>query len=117
MSSATDHPTVVEDYLQAELDHNRIFGPFVHSQCQSVPVCRFRVIPKHHQTNKWRLIVDLSHLADHSINHFIPKSLCGLSYITVDDAISTIIKYGPDTLLAKVDIKNAFQCIQVTGIY
>ena len=27
MSSATDHPTVVEDYLQAELDHNWIFGP------------------------------------------------------------------------------------------
>ena len=76
-------------------------------------VSRFRVIPKRHQTNKWRLIVNLSHPADHSINHFIPKSLCGLSYITVDDAISTIIKYVPNTLLAKVNIKNAFRLISV----
>jgi len=59
MSSATDHPTVVEDYFQAELDHNRIFGPFANSQCQSVHISRFRVIPKHHQTNKWHLIVNL----------------------------------------------------------
>ena len=76
MSSATDHPTVVEDYLQAELDHNQIFGPFAHSQCQSVHVSRFGVIPKRHQTNKWCLIVDLSHPADHSItisfqSHFV----------------------------------------------
>ena len=113
MSSATDHPTVVEDYLQAELDHNRIFGPYSRSQCQNVHVSRFGVIPKQYQTNKWRLIVDLSHPRDHSINHFIPKSLCGLSYITVDDAISIIMKYGPNTLLAKVDIKNAFRLIPV----
>ena len=61
MSPATDHTTVVEDYFQAELDHNRIFDPFARSQCQSIHVSRFRVISRHYQTNKWHLIVDLSH--------------------------------------------------------
>jgi len=107
MSSATEHPAVVEDIFKP---HNRIFGTFARSQCLSIHVSRFGVTPKRHQTNKWHFIVDLSHSADHSINHFISKSLCGLSYITVDDAISTIIKYGPNML---VDIKNAFRLIPV----
>ena len=42
--------------------------------------------------------------------HFKVTLCCGLSYITVDDAISTIIKYGPNML---VDIKNAFRLIPV----
>ena len=41
MLSARDHSTVVEDYLQAELDHSWIVGPFPHSQCQNVYVSRF----------------------------------------------------------------------------
>ena len=44
---------------------------------------------------------------------FHSKSLFGPSYITVDDAINTIIKYSPTTLLAKVEIKNAFRLIPV----
>jgi len=113
MSSAIDHQSVVDDYLQAELSHNRISGPFPLAQCQGVHISRFGVIPKRHQNNKWRLIVDLSHPLEHSVNHFIPKSLCSLSYITVDDATRNIGKYGPNTLLSKVDIKSAFRLIPV----
>ena len=73
-----------------------------------VNINHFGVIPKHHQANKWRLIVDLSHPEGFSINDNIPSHLCRLSYITVDDAIQEILKTGPGTLLVKVDIKNAF---------
>ena len=71
------------------------------------------MIPKHHQANKWRLIVDLSHPEGFSINDGIPSHLCSLSYITVDDAIQEILQTGPGTLLAKVDIKNAFRLLPV----
>jgi len=113
MSSALAHPSVVDDYLQAELDHKRIAGPFSPSQCQGVHISRFGVIPKGHQPNKWRLIVDLSHPSGSSVNDHIPKSLCSLSYITVDNAIQKILEYGQYTILAKVDIKSAFRLIPV----
>ena len=75
--------------------------------------CPDQVIPKNHQPDKWRLIVDLSHPAGHSVNDNIPKALCSLSYITVDDAIQAIVQSGPYTLLSKVDIKSAFRLIPV----
>ena len=74
---------------------------------------RFGVISKHHQVDKWCLIVDLSHPEDYSVNNVIPSHLCSLSCITVDDAIQEILKMGPGALLAKVDIKNAFHLLPV----
>ena len=76
-------------------------------------ISRFGVIPKSHQPNKWRLIIDLSHPQGHSVNDNIPKTLCSLSYITVDNAIEKILELGPHTLLAKVDIKSAFRLLPV----
>jgi len=69
--------------------------------------------PQKHQPGKWRLIVYLSHLSGNSMNDSIPKPLCSLSYITVDSAIAEIMKLGRGTLLAKVDIKNAFCLLPV----
>ena len=113
LQGALLHPQVVDDYLQTELSLGRISGPFQKSQCSTVQISRFGVIPKHHQPNKWRLIVDLSHPTGHSVNDYIPKALCSLSYITVDHAIYSIVQSGPNTLLAKVDIKSAFRLIPV----
>ena len=113
MSSALARPLVVDEYLQVELEHSRIAGPFPPSHSQGVHISRFGVIPKGHQPNKWRLIVDLSHPSSCSVNYFIPKPLCSLKYITIDDAIHRILKYGPNTLLSKVDIKSAFRLIPV----
>ena len=41
----------------------------------------------------------------------VPKHLCSLTYVTVDDAIAKILESGPNALLAKVDIKHVF-CLQ-----
>ena len=57
--------------------------------------------------------MDLSHPPDRSVNDGIPKLLCSLSYITIDDAIKKIIELGPNTLMAKIDIKNAFCLLPV----
>ena len=113
LQGATSHPEVVDTYIKDELALNRVFGPYSRHQCPSVQISRFGVIPKSHQPIKWRLIIDLSHPQCHSINDNIPKPLCSLSYITVDDAINTIMGFGPHTLLAKVDIKSAFRLLPV----
>ena len=57
--------------------------------------------------------MDLSYPRGHSINDGIPKRLCSLSYISVDNAIDHIIQFGPGALLAKIDVKNAFRLLFV----
>ena len=113
LNCALQHKEVVDDYLQTEILQNRVAGPFNRSDFHEIQISRFGVIPKGHQPNKWRLILDLSFPKKHSVNDGIPKSLCSLTYITVDDAIDAISKLGPDTLLAKIDIKNAFRLLPV----
>jgi len=74
--SATDHPTVVDGYLQNELLLGRMSGPLLPSRCSNIHINRFGVIPKNHQQNKWRLITDLSYPSGSSVNDGIPSQLC-----------------------------------------
>ena len=52
----------------------------------------------------------------HSVNDGIPKDLCSLSYITIDDAVNHILELGCGTHLAKIDIKNALGLYIPAGI-
>lgn len=97
---------MIDEYLQKEVQEARVIGPFPPSMIPDAYISRFGVIPKSHQPNKWRLIVDLSYPQGRSVNSSIPKELCSISYITIDDAISKILALGPGTLLAKIDIKK-----------
>jgi len=113
LTCALEHPDTVKTYLAEEIAAGRVAGPFPKSLVPQAHVSRFGVIPKNHQPNKWRLIVDLSHPADGSVNGGIPKELCSLQYITVDSAIEQIRQLGYGTLLAKIDIKSAFRLLPV----
>lgn len=113
MKSAYDHSKVVSDYLASEMADGRVVGPFLPFMVPNAHVSRFGVIPKSHQPNKWRLIVDLSHSHGKSVNDGIQKDICSMAYISVDDAIRRIIALGRGTLLAKIDIKSAFRLIPV----
>ena len=64
MHSALEHPEVVRAYLDRELSLGRMLGPFPKVATLSLAPCyinRFGVIPKGHNTGKWRLITDLSY--------------------------------------------------------
>ena len=74
----------------------------------------FGVIPKGHQTGKWRLIVDLSSPHGESVNDGIDKELCMLSYISVYDIVKTILTLIKGALMAKVDIKKRLQAVTST---
>ena len=107
------HPQVVEEYLQAEVDHGRLAGPYSPSLLPQVHISRFGVIPKRHQPGKWRLIVDLLYPKVHSVNDRFLRSLCELHYITIDDAIQKIVQLGQGSLLAKIDIQSAFRLLPI----
>ena len=85
----------------------------VGNEVQGLVVSRFGLILKKDQKDKWRLIQDLSHPEGRSINDGIDRDLCSLTYVTVDRAVEQIIKLGRGTLMAKVDIKQAYRNIPI----
>jgi len=110
MESAISHPKVVEECIANELSLSRMAGPFQRHTINGEQISRFGVIPKHHKTDAWRLIVDMSYPEGKIFNDGISKSLC---YVTIDDAINQVIKLGQGSLLAKVDIKSTFWLLPV----
>ena len=115
MKSALLHEDVIDDYLATEVREQRVVGPLpLHDYgLKEVHINRFGVKPKAHQPDKWRLIVDLSHPKEASVNSGIIKQLCSMSYTTVDNATQKVISLGPGTHLAKIDINSAFRLIPV----
>ena len=83
LEGACVQPQVIEEYLQAEVDHGKSAGPYSPSLPPKVHISRFGVIPKRHKPGKWQLIVDLLYPKDHSINDGILRLLCELHYITI----------------------------------
>ena len=112
MSSATDHSEVIQEYLAEECSEGRVLGPLDPDLFPFVQVSRFGVIPKG-STGKWRLIVDLSAPLGASVNDGIDEHRCSLSYATVWDAAREISERGAGTLMAKIDVKQAYRNIPV----
>ena len=110
--SAKDQPAVVNSYLQQELTLGRIALIKNPHALPWVQLNAFGVIPKR-KSGKWRLIVDLSAPEGHSVNDGISKHLCSLSYISVDHIANTVLQLGRGSLLAKVDIKEAYRNVPV----
>lgn len=67
----------------------------------------FGVIP---EVKKWCLILDLSSPDGHSVNDSVRKNL---AYMSMDNVMAEVLKRGKGTLLANMDVKQAYQNIQV----
>ena len=115
MVSAREHPEVIEVYLSEEVRAGRIelVGARSTADQMGVHCSPFGVIPKKGRTGKWRLIVDLSSPEGHSVNDGVDKDMSSLSYLSVDEVMSSILGKGRGTLLAKTDIQQAYRNIPV----
>ena len=112
-SSAKQHPDVIDCYLANEVALGRVAGPFSSPPLPNLHISSFGVIPKKGQPGKWRLIVDLSSPKGWSVNDGIDPDEFALQYITVDQIISMISKYGRGALMAKFDVESAYRNIAV----
>ena len=96
LQGTTLHLEVVDEYFKDELALNRFYGPYPKSISSTCRLTDLMLFPKvNHQPNTWCLSIDLSHPQGHIANDNIPKTLYGLFYIIVDNAIGKILKYGP----------------------
>ena len=112
ISSAYEHPEVVDNYLLAECTAGRVLGPFSYPP-PGLHTRRFGVIPKKSQPGKWRLIVDLSSPRGFSVNDGISEDLCSLRYPSFDLATQLVVSQGPGALLSKLDIKEPYRMVPV----
>ena len=114
MLLALEHPKVVDEYLTRELLASHLViasqtSPW-HLQIQTSPL---GVIPKKGKVDQWRLIMDLSAPLGSSVNDGISRELCSFHYVTVDTAAAQMYARGRGSLLAKMDIKQAYRHIPV----
>ena len=112
MSSAAEQAEVVDKYLREELAAKRVVR-IQDADTGLIHCSPFGVIPKWNRPNKWRLIVDLFSPEGHSVNDGISRDLSSLSYVSVDDVVAGIIQRGRGTLLAKMDIRQAYRNVPI----
>ena len=84
-ASAYQHPDIIDTYLSNEIRLGRVADPFLFLPISNLHVNSFGVIPKKGQTNKWRLILDLSSPLGANVNEGINPEDYPLQYIPVDD--------------------------------
>ena len=96
--SCNENPQVVSERIQAEVQAGRLLGPLPPNSLPMVHVSPLGLVPKSHQPNKFRLIVDLSSPVGRSVNDGIPSEPCSLKYASVDDAVSIVKVLGGGSL-------------------
>ena len=111
LRSAFEHADFVDAHLEQSIAAGHTAGPFSSPPFPSMCCSGVGVVPK--KSGKLRLIHHLSAPAGVSVNDGIPKDLYSLQYVTIDDAINMILRLGRGTLLAKIDIRNAFRLCPV----
>ena len=112
MPSASQCERSIDEFVASECAAGRILGPFERSFVPTVHLNRLGAVPKS-TPGKYRLIVDLSYPSGGSVNDGITGSFCSLSYVSVESAAQTVLRLGRGTLLAKMDIRDAYRNIPV----
>ena len=113
--SAYERPDVISAYLAREVQLSRM-TPLPSTPSLAPPLLQlspFGMIPKKHRPDKWRLIVDLSSPEGHSINDAIRQDLRSVSYAVLDQAVAMARSMGRGSLLAKLDLKEAYREVPV----
>ena len=111
--SVRQHPDLVDVHIAEEIEKGRLMGPIPE---HLIPPCHcspIGLIPKPHQPGRRRLIVDLSSPKVHRVNNAISPQVPHMHYASVLDAAELIRRLGPGTMMAKVDLQNAYRVLPV----
>ena len=115
-ASGRDYTYDIECYIQEELKHGAMLGPF---DQKPIPLHISPFMTREKPDSEVRrTIVDLSWLKNLSVNAGVVKdkylgSSFILNYPSVDDIVKKVPQLGPGSLLYKVDISRAFRQLKV----
>jgi hypothetical protein len=102
----------VKQTIQKEVDLGRMAGPFVSPPLKNFVTSPLGLVPKK-EPGQFRLIHDLSFPRGQSVNSNIDTHFATVQYETLDHCVDIIQKLGPNTLMAKADIQEAFRNVPI----
>ena len=117
-ASARLFPEHVSSYLQDEIQHKAIYGPFDSKPFgEATHVSPFITCTKQ-DSEKRRVIIDLSWPAGASVNYFTDSNLYmgtafKLSYPSIDNFTDRLRRLGKGALMLKIDLSRAFRQLKV----
>ena len=111
LTSAHQHPLVLQDKIDKEVEQGRIAGPFKTPPMHNFHISPVGVVPK--ADGGWRMIMHLSYPPLFSVNDNIDPIYTTVTYTSFDKVIQTISQVGSGAVIAKCDIKSAFRLIRV----
>jgi len=111
--SALAHPMHVDKYIQKELAHGALLGPFSAPPFLQCHISPLMTRPKKDSQDR-RVIVDLSFPHGTSVNDGIPREhylgdCYKLQYPGVDNLVSLVIAHGQGSHMYKVDLERAYR--------
>ena len=117
-ASAVNYPQDIEKYLDTEIKHSAIFGPYTAPPFgKSTQTSPFMSRPKPDSGSR-HIIIDLSWPQQASVNYFTKRNVYlntvyQLKYPTVDTITEHLCKLGKQALLYKIDLARAFRQLPV----
>ena len=117
-ASAQEYPEHVEAYINDEIEHVAIFGPFKNKPFgEETHVSPF-IIRHKQNSDKRRVIIDLSWPQGASVNYFTKSNeylgtAFKLNYPSVDTFVERLISLGKGCHMLKIDLSRAFRQLKV----
>ena len=112
-AAAAAHANIVQHFLDNQVQQGYIIGLLPPpTSCTNIITSSLAVIPKK-APNKWRVIVDLSSPTGASTNDNLQRRLTHVAYSSVEAATILMHALGPGSLLAKIDIRDAYRIVPV----
>jgi hypothetical protein len=92
------HKAETQIKLDKEIIMGRVLGPFSEKPISTLRISPIGLVEK--PDNGWRLITHLSYPNQFSVNHFIDKDLCAVTYTSFDSVIDVISELGKSGTIA-----------------
>lgn len=109
LKSVCGHEHIVKQKLLAEVEADRMSGPFAIKPILNLRVSPIGLVPK--RTGGFRLITHMSYPRCESVNDFIDPELTKVKYSDFDNAVCMVRRLGKGAWMGKMDLKNAFRLL------
>lgn len=113
LRSALDYSDFVSQKLQDSISKQHVHGPFPSPPLPDFVCSPLGTVTRPRNPSKRRVINHLSWPRMKSVNDGIPDSEGKIKYEMFEEAVRALVNLGPGSLLAKLDLKDAFHHIPV----
>ena len=113
LRSALEHPGFIDSAINSMIANQQLHGPFLSPPFPSFCCSPLGTVSRKQNPSKLRVINHLSWPQGSSVNDGIPDFEATISYDAFECAVQDLIASGPGSLMAKLDLKDAFRHIPI----